>query len=84
MPRLVFVQTIEARQGLKIACLEEIAWQQGLIDDEVLHAHAEQHRRTDYGDYLGQLLYSGGRPTKHRPKAGGSARLKESWWGSFP
>ena len=77
-----FVQTIEARQGLKIACLEEIAWQQGLIDDEGC-AHAERHRRTDYGDYLGQLLYSGGSAHEHRPKAGGSARLKESWWGFY-
>jgi glucose-1-phosphate thymidylyltransferase len=55
-----FVQTIEARQGLKIACLEEIAWQQGLIDDEGLRRHVERHRKTDYGDYLGQLLAAGG------------------------
>jgi glucose-1-phosphate thymidylyltransferase len=54
-----FVQTIEARQGLKIACLEEIAWQQGLIDDDALRRHAERHRKTDYGEYLRQLLTSG-------------------------
>jgi len=56
-----FVQTIEARQGLKIACLEEIAWQQRLIDDEALLRHAERHSKTDYGEYLRQLLSSGGR-----------------------
>jgi glucose-1-phosphate thymidylyltransferase len=54
-----FVQTIEMRQGLKIACLEEIAWQKGLIDDEALCRHAERHRKTDYGNYLKLLLHSG-------------------------
>jgi glucose-1-phosphate thymidylyltransferase len=54
-----FVQTIEARQGLKIACLEEIAWQQGLIDDEALSRHAERHSKTDYGSYLRRLLSTG-------------------------
>jgi glucose-1-phosphate thymidylyltransferase len=54
-----FVQTIEARQGLKIACLEEIAWQQRFIDDEALRRHAERHRKTDYGEYLRQLLEFG-------------------------
>jgi glucose-1-phosphate thymidylyltransferase len=54
-----FVQTIEARQGLKIACLEEIAWQQGLIDAEALSRHAEKHSKTEYGDYLRRLLSSG-------------------------
>jgi glucose-1-phosphate thymidylyltransferase len=51
-----FVQTIEARQGLKIACLEEIAWQQGLIDDEALSRHAQRHSKTEYGEYLRRLL----------------------------
>ena len=54
-----FVQTIEARQGQKIACLEEIAWQQGFIDDDALARHAERHSKTDYGDYLGQLFHAG-------------------------
>ena len=54
-----FVQTIEARQGLKIACLEEIAWQRGLIDDEALARHAQRHSKTEYGDYLRRLLASG-------------------------
>jgi glucose-1-phosphate thymidylyltransferase len=53
-----FVQTIEARQGLKIACLEEVAWQQGFIDDETLCRHAEQHSNTEYGSYLRRLLSS--------------------------
>jgi glucose-1-phosphate thymidylyltransferase len=54
-----FVQTIEARQGLKIACLEEIAWQQGLIDDEALSRHVQRHSKTEYGEYLRRLLSSG-------------------------
>ena len=51
-----FVQTIEARQGLKVACLEEIAWELGLIDDAALERHIERHRNTEYGAYLGRLL----------------------------
>jgi glucose-1-phosphate thymidylyltransferase len=54
-----FVQTIEARQGLKVACPEEIAWQQGLIDDEALARHADRHSKTEYGDYLRRLLTFG-------------------------
>jgi glucose-1-phosphate thymidylyltransferase len=51
-----FVQTIEARQGLKVACLEEIAWEFGLIDDAALERHIERHRKTEYGIYLQRLL----------------------------
>jgi len=51
-----FVQTIEARQGLKIACLEEIAWQQGLIDDATLERHIDRHSKSVYGAYLRRLL----------------------------
>lgn len=51
-----FVQTIEKRQGLKIACLEEIAWERGLIDDADLARHLEQNRNTDYGNYIKMLL----------------------------
>jgi glucose-1-phosphate thymidylyltransferase len=54
-----FVQTIEARQGLKVACLEEIAWQQGLIDDAALARHADRHNKTEYGEYLRRLLSLG-------------------------
>ncbi|MEJ2229018.1 MAG: glucose-1-phosphate thymidylyltransferase RfbA [Alphaproteobacteria bacterium] len=51
-----FVQTIEARQGLKIACLEEIAWQRGLIDDAALEQHIARYNKSEYGEYLGALL----------------------------
>lgn len=54
-----FVQTIEMRQGLKIACPEEIAWQQGLIDDEKLEKHVERHSKSDYGLYLRGLMADG-------------------------
>jgi glucose-1-phosphate thymidylyltransferase len=53
-----FVQTIEARQGLKIACLEEIAWERGFIDDAALERHIERHAKTDYGVYLQRLRHS--------------------------
>lgn len=51
-----YVQTIEHRQGLKIACLEEIAWQQGWIDDERLATLAKPLAKTQYGLYLQRLL----------------------------
>lgn len=51
-----YVQTIEHRQGLKIACLEEIAWKQGWINDKELSRHARQLAKTQYGQYLKNLM----------------------------
>ena len=51
-----YVQTIEHRQGLKIACLEEIAWQQGWVSDERLAELAKSLAKTQYGQYLQRLL----------------------------
>ena len=47
-----FVQTIERRQGLKIACLEEIAFHQGWITKDKLLGQAEALKKTNYGEYL--------------------------------
>ncbi|MGM0695091.1 MAG: glucose-1-phosphate thymidylyltransferase RfbA [Pseudomonadota bacterium] len=47
-----YVQTIEHRQGLKIACLEEIAWHNGWVSTEHLRACGEVLKKTGYGDYL--------------------------------
>ena len=49
-------QTIEARQGLKIACLEEIAWRKHWISDEALEKAGRFFDKTDYGKYLLNLL----------------------------
>jgi glucose-1-phosphate thymidylyltransferase len=50
-----FVQVIEERQGLKIGCIEEIAYQMGFIDADGLRAVAEPLRKSGYGEYLLRL-----------------------------
>ncbi len=47
-----FVRTIERRQGLKIGCPEEIAFEQGWIDAAALHTLGEELKKTEYGQYL--------------------------------
>jgi len=47
-----FVQTLEQRQGLKVACPEEIAWRMGWIDDEQLTELAQPLEKSGYGQYL--------------------------------
>ena len=51
-----FVQTMEHRQGLKIACLEEIAFHQGFIDERQLESLAEEYGKNEYGHYLRRLV----------------------------
>jgi len=51
-----FVQVIEQRQGIKIACIEEIAWRKGFINDEQLRTLAKPLLKSGYGQYLINLL----------------------------
>ncbi|MEU8300408.1 glucose-1-phosphate thymidylyltransferase RfbA [Micromonospora sp. NPDC048909] len=51
-----FVRVIEERQGLKIGCVEEVAWRAGLLDDAQLRSLAEPLTKSGYGDYLLGLL----------------------------
>ncbi|MEY8241336.1 MAG: glucose-1-phosphate thymidylyltransferase RfbA [Cycloclasticus sp.] len=53
-----FVHTIEQRQGLKVACLEEIGYQNGWLNAEQVKAQAESLKKTGYGQYLFKLLES--------------------------
>jgi len=54
-----FIETIEARQGLKVACPEEIAFMKGWIDEAQIRRLAEPLRKSGYGEYLLQLLTRG-------------------------
>ena len=54
-----FIATLERRQGLKIACLEEIAWRNGFIDSEQMDRLADPLVKTGYGQYLKRLLSEG-------------------------
>lgn len=51
-----FVRTIEARQGMKIGCPEEVAWRRGFLTDDELRAAADPLRKSGYGEYLLRLL----------------------------
>jgi len=53
-----YVKVIEERQGLKIACLEEIAWKKGWLDIEKLTHIAKQYHGSEYGHYLDLLITS--------------------------
>jgi glucose-1-phosphate thymidylyltransferase len=57
-----FVETIEKRQGLKVACVEEVAYRMGYIDAGELAGLAAQMKRNGYGLYLEQLLKERSRP----------------------
>jgi glucose-1-phosphate thymidylyltransferase len=52
----LFVQTLEQRQALKVACIEEIAFIKGFIDAQQLRRLADLHKKSDYGQYLYRLL----------------------------
>ena len=52
----LYIKTIEDRQGLKISCIEEIAYKMGFIDAEELAALAEPLKKSGYGEYLLRLL----------------------------
>ena len=47
-----FVETLEKRQGLKISCIEEIAWRKGWISIDEVHALGQKMKNNDYGQYL--------------------------------
>jgi glucose-1-phosphate thymidylyltransferase len=57
-----FIQTLEERQGLKIACPEEVAWRQGWIDDAQLIKLAAPLGKSNYGQYLESLVKTGRQP----------------------
>lgn len=52
-----FVQTVEKRQGFKVACLEEIAWRNGWLSDDQVRESAKALSKTGYGRYLLDLLH---------------------------
>ena len=56
MQAAAFVHAVEARQGIKIGCIEEIAWEQGFINDEGLRTLAKPLAKSGYGEYLLGLL----------------------------
>ena len=54
-----FIEAIQERQGLKVACIEEIAWRNGWIDRKALKALGDTLSKNSYGEYLLQLASEG-------------------------
>ena len=65
------MQTLEQRQGLKVACIEEIAYVNGFIDADQLLRLADHYAKSGYGDYLKQVLAEN--PPKSSVAAGSRA-----------
>jgi glucose-1-phosphate thymidylyltransferase len=61
-----FIEVIEKRQGLKVACLESIAYNQGWIDDEKMIEDAKPMLKNEYGQYL-MTVVKEGKSKKHKP-----------------
>ncbi len=59
-----FIQVIEERQGLKIGCIEETAYEMGFINDTQLEALGQKYIKSGYGEYLLKLLERGHKPVK--------------------
>ncbi len=57
-----FIEVIEDRQGLKIGCIEEVAWEMGFIDDDQLRFLGNKYLKSGYGEYLLRLLEQDRRP----------------------
>jgi glucose-1-phosphate thymidylyltransferase len=72
-----FVQTIEDRQGLMLACVEEIAWRMGYIDSAQLERVATPMRKNSYGQYLLRLLAQESDLAVTRAAAGASSAARE-------
>lgn len=51
-----FVHTIEENQGIKIACLEEVAYRMGFVDKETLEKHISKYKNNDYFDYVANII----------------------------
>ena len=51
-----FIEVIEERQGLKVGCIEEVAFEEGYIDRKKLKESAEKYKKSGYGAYLAKLL----------------------------
>ena len=56
-----FIEVIEKRQGLKIGCLEEIAFRNGWIDEDRMRADAEPMKKNEYGQYLLRIIEEAGK-----------------------
>jgi glucose-1-phosphate thymidylyltransferase len=57
-----FVQVIESRQGLKIACIEEVALRMGYIDETQVECLAQPMSKNEYGQYLIKLIQNARKP----------------------
>ena len=73
-----FIATLERRQGLKIACIEEIAWRNGFIDSEQMDKLATPLAKTGYGQYLKRLLVEGKRSEEMFMRRQGDVQTSET------
>ncbi len=74
-----FIQTLEQRQGLKVACVEEIAYRMGYIDADRLHTLANTMAKSSYGRYLFEILNEEAPQLRHQTTALTAGILEEEF-----